>query len=787
MTAETKKKIELEIAHVLFIDIVGYSTLSINEQHAAVDELTQIVRGTAEFKKADESRRLIKIATGDGMALVFYNTPEAPVRCAIEVSRTVKNNPRLRLRMGIHSGPVSGVIDVTERTNLAGAGLNLAQRVMDCGDAGHILLSKHVAEDLAELEEWRPFLHELGACEVKHGTEVSVVNLCGTDFGNPDLPATFRLIKQRSVRQRNIAVAAALIAGVVIIAGGIWFSRTRMSPTLGAPEKSIAVLPFENLSEDRANAYFVDGMQDEIITRLAQIGDLRVIARSSTVRYKTKPEDLSKIAQDLGVANFLEGSVQKVGGRVRINVQLIRAEANDHLWAEIYDRNLVDIFAVQSEVAIAIANSLQLKLSGRERSVVSAKPTDNVSAYDAYLHGLDLYSRPSQSLQNALKAADLLQEAVRLDPKFAQAWAALSRVHAYIHILHQDANPQHGDTARAAAEKAISLAPLSIETQLANADVRYLVDRDYEGARVLFAKIHQEAPSNSEALWALARIARRQNHWNESLQLYEETTKLDPRNVGLFTERTQTFVMLRRTAAAHEMIDRALQINPDDAELVVEKANLLHWEGNLSAAQSLLDKLASALQTDDFVELQADQFVLRRSYEEGENVLSKYLAANDSEPNLAHASLRASLGWMQLLMGKKEEARQSYLWAKRALEALQREQPKSPWVATHLSYVEAGLGNKEAALHQGELAVSLWPASQDPVYGPGLEENLAGIEALVGETDRALARIERLITTPYSYPLNQARLRLDPVWDRLRSHPRFKVIVAGPEPKTIFD
>jgi Adenylate and Guanylate cyclase catalytic domain len=250
MPAEVKKEIQLEIAHVLFIDIVRYSKLSINEQHAAVDELTQIVRGTGEFKKADASQRLIKIATGDGMASVFYTSPEGPVRCAIEVTHALKDHPRLRLRMGVHSGPVSGVIDVTERTNLAGAGLNLAQRVMNCGDAGHILLSKHVAEDLEEFEEWRPLLHNLGACEVKHGTEISIVNLYGTDFGNPELPTTFRLIRQKRVGRRRIA--AALIAGAVITAGGIWFSRSRMGSSLGAPEKSIAVLPFENLSEDKS-------------------------------------------------------------------------------------------------------------------------------------------------------------------------------------------------------------------------------------------------------------------------------------------------------------------------------------------------------------------------------------------------------------------------------------------------------------------------------------------------------------------------------------------------------
>ena len=225
MSTEIKKQIQLEIAHVLFIDIVGYSKLSINEQNAAIDELTRIVRATEQFQKADAADRLIKIATGDGMALVFYVSPDAPVRCAMELSCAIKDYPRLRLRMGIHSGPVSGVVDVTGRANLAGAGLNLAQRVMNCGDSGHILLSKHAAEDLAEFEEWRPLLHELGACEVKHGVQISVVNLQGNGVGNSALPKAFQIIKQRRARRRGIAIATALIGLAAIIVGAMWFSR----------------------------------------------------------------------------------------------------------------------------------------------------------------------------------------------------------------------------------------------------------------------------------------------------------------------------------------------------------------------------------------------------------------------------------------------------------------------------------------------------------------------------------------------------------------------------------
>src|SRR2546429_4372155 len=305
MAPEITKEIQLEIGHVLFIDIVGYSRVSVKDQHAAVEQLNQIVRASEQFQRADSAARLLKVATGDGMALVFYTNPEAPAQCAVEISRSLKEEPRLQLRMGIHSGPVSGVADVNERANVAGAGINLAQRVMDCGDAGHILLSKHVAEDLEEYEQWRPLLHDLGACEVKHGVRVSVVNLYDDQFGNAKLPQKFETVQKRRARLRWAATAAALLTLAAIVVGIAMFSRNRVRSTLAASEKSIAVLPFENRSEDKANAYFADGIQDEILTRLSKIADLKVISRTSTQHYKSTPENLPEIARQLGVAHIL--------------------------------------------------------------------------------------------------------------------------------------------------------------------------------------------------------------------------------------------------------------------------------------------------------------------------------------------------------------------------------------------------------------------------------------------------------------------------------------------------
>src|SRR5437899_619482 len=298
MSTEVKKEIELEIAHVLFLDIVGYSKLSVNEQHARVDEFNGIVRLSEQFQKAEAANRILKIPTGDGMALVFYRSPEEPAQCAFEISRALKDNQRLQVRMGIHSGPVSGVVDVNERANVAGTGINLAQRVMDCGDAGHILLSKHVAEDLEEYDRWRPLVHDHGACEMKHGVRVGVTNLYSDEVGNRQLPKKFQALKKHRARVRWAATTAALLTLGVIVAGIAMFSRYRIRSTLAAPEKSIAVLPFENLSEEKANAYFADGVQDEILTDLAKVADLKVISRTSVMQYKNAAmRNLREIAQ----------------------------------------------------------------------------------------------------------------------------------------------------------------------------------------------------------------------------------------------------------------------------------------------------------------------------------------------------------------------------------------------------------------------------------------------------------------------------------------------------------
>src|SRR5438552_7548992 len=392
--------VKFEIGHVLFIDIVGYSKLLIHEQTEQLQKLREIARGTEQFRAAQAEGKLLRLPTGDGGALVFRDNPETPVTCAMEISKALKNHPDLRVRMGIHSGPVKEVTDLNEQANIAGAGINMAQRVMDCGDAGHILLSKRVADDLEQYGRWRPLLHDLGTCQVKHGVTLGLVNLYSDEIGNPEVPEKIK--------------------------GG---ETPREKPSAPILRKSIAVLPFENLSEDKTNAYFADGIQEEILATLSRIGDLKVISRTSTLRFKNAPDSISAIAKQLGVANILEGSVQKAADQVRVNVQLIDAESDSHLWAERYDRKLTDIFAVEIEIATKIADALQARLTGAERRAIASRPTENTEAHQLYLKGH--YQWLKFFAPGHEKSRDYFLQAIELDPSYAPAYRGLGGYYAF--------------------------------------------------------------------------------------------------------------------------------------------------------------------------------------------------------------------------------------------------------------------------------------------------------------------------------------------------------------------
>src|SRR5262245_55368296 len=573
MSSVQEPHLHLEVGHILFLDIVGYSKLLADEQKELVQELNRIVRETEQFRVAEAEHKLTRLPTGDGMVLVFTNNPEAPVECALEISKALQSQPRLKLRMGIHSGPVNPVADVNDQSNLAGAGINVAQRVMSCGDAGHILLSKHSAEDLEHYAHWRSYLHDVGTVEAKHGTRIPIVNLYTDQLGNSALPSKLRQARAAS-RLRFAAVAAVLVLAVLGI--GFWSLRRSheklITATAAIPSKSIAVLPFENRSEDKANAYFGDGIQDEILTRLASIADLKVISRSSTQPYQSKPRNLRDIAKQLGVANIVERSVQKVADQVRVNVQLINAQSDSHLWADTYDRKLTDIFGVETEIAKAIAASLQAKLTGSEEQALAAKPTNNSEAYDLYLRGLVLEANSNYSNDALRKAIAFYQRAVQLDPKFALAWARLSRAEAFSYFHSGDTTSGDPDVAKRALETAQSLQANRPEIQLALGWYQCHVVRDYALAKVTFQEVSKRLPGNSEVLDALAAIARREGRWDEGIAYLEQALVLDPRNPDLLSGLGFTYTVLRQFPLARQFYDRSLDVVPNDPDLMAVKA-----------------------------------------------------------------------------------------------------------------------------------------------------------------------------------------------------------------------
>jgi TolB-like protein/Tfp pilus assembly protein PilF len=807
MAAEVKKEIALEIAHVLFIDIVAYSKMASDDQRAAIEELNQIVQSTDEFRKEESENRLLKLATGDGMALIFYHSPEDPVECALEISRAIKEqHSNLRLRMGVNSGPVSGVVDVNGRANVAGAGINTAQRVMDCGDAGHILLSKRVAEDLEQFKHWRPHLYHIGECEVKHGEKIEIVNLFTAELGNRELPEKFkRATVEAANRQSGSDSAAAktnptsaiskwpligaavliLIAVLVIGSFFFWQQQKPKSSVIASsiPDKSIAVLPFENLSEDKSNAYFADGIQDEILTRLSKIADLKVISRTSTQQYQSKPGNLSEIARQLGVAHIVEGSVQKSADAVRVNVQLIKAANDSHVWADTYDRKLTDIFLVESEVAKAIADQLRAKLTGQEEQVIAAKPTDNPEAYDAYLRGLAYTLKAAANTPaNSLGAQKYLREAVRLDPKFALSWALLSFVDARgYRTLNLQPTIALREEARQAGETAISLQPNLGEAVWAKGYYHYSCLKDYDTAVRYFEQARPLLPNSSRISESLAYLERRRGQWDRSESYFNEAERLDPRDVNLLTQHALSYMNLRRFPEAVRKLDQVLNITPDDVDTLVFKAAIALAEGDLPRAAAILASLRPNADDTFALETQVYQAILERNPGPIIPRLKEILGKPDPALGYFNGELRFWLGWAQEVAGDHAAAQESWRQARSELEPFLKEQPGNSSLIADLAMTCVGLGDKAAALALAERGMTVVPIEKDALDGPGPVEVLARVAAGMGETDRAIATLQKLVSIPYEGPLaggnvkvTPALLRLDPMFDPLRNDPRFQ-------------
>jgi TolB-like protein/Tfp pilus assembly protein PilF len=588
--------------------------------------------------------------------------------------------------------------------------------------------------------------------------------------------------------RRNPAIAvlsASLVALAAVMGWNVWESDLFRA----APEKSIAVLPFENLSRDPNNAYFADGIQDEILTRLASIADLKVISRTSTQRYQSKPGNLFEIAKQLNVANILEGSVQKVGDQVRVNVQLVKAQTDSQLWADTYDRKLTDIFSVESEIAKGIAESLQAKLTGREEQALAVKPTNNLEAHDAYLRGLAYALKTAVTPANSLGAQKYLREAVRLDPKFALAWSLLSYIDAvgYVTLTLQPTAALR-EEARQAAETAITLQPNLGEAVMTKGYYHYACLKDYDTALRYFEQARQLIPNSSRIPESLAYVTRRRGQWDRSEAYFNEAERLDPRNVNLMSQHALSYNALRRFTEALRKFDQVLDITPDDVDTLAIKANIAQAEGDLLRASAILARLRPNVGDSSAVETQVYQAILERRPAQIIPRLKEILAKPDPALGYINSKLRFWLGWAQEVAGDHTAAQETWRQARNELESFLKEQPENYRLIGDLALTCMGLGDKVAAFKLVEGAMAAVPIEKDALAGPIPIEILARVAAQMGESDRAIAALQKLLSIPYgaplaeNVPLTPALLRLDPMFDPLRNDPRFQKLCEEKQP-----
>jgi len=582
-------------------------------------------------------------------------------------------------------------------------------------------------------------------------------------------------VRSNFLRKSVMAFSTVVLGALAVALAFYWFRHPTTSLT---PEKSIAMLPFENLSRNPDDTYFADGIQEEILTRLTKIADLKVISRTSTQRYPSEPGDLSKVAKELGVTNILQGSLQKAADKIRVHVQLLNTRTNSHLWAETYDRKLTDILGVESEIAKGIAESLQAKLSGREEQVLETKPTANPEAYDAYLRGVAFQGRVHASDHLVLKAIGYFERAVQLDANFAGAWARFSRAHSYLYFQHvETARP---DVAKDALEHAQKLQPNSPETLLALGYYQYYVLGDYGLAKATFRLVNKLSPRNSEVAWALSAVNRRLGQWNESLVWVEQALALDPRNGELITSAAWTYQMMRQFPTALKLYDRALDIVASDPDLLSEEASVSQAEGNLEQAAKFLSDITADTPFEGAFFIKALQLRLERNYTEAVRFLQARLATSQFTSEFYKGAAQVHLAYAQRLAGDSAGAKVTAEEARNTLEPLCQRQPNNYNFAAWLARAYAALDEKDLALKEAERAIRLLPSSKDAVDGPGAEENLALVQTIFAENRPAILTLRRLLQTPSQSqlygpaPVTSAFLRLDPLWDSLRAEPAFQ-------------
>ncbi|HKR52842.1 MAG TPA: adenylate/guanylate cyclase domain-containing protein [Chthoniobacterales bacterium] len=578
--AETQLDFHLEIAHVLFIDIVGYSKLLINEQGELLQELNQIVRNTSQFRKADASGELIRLPTGDGMILVFLHNAEAPVQCAIEISEALRTYPKIQLRMGVHSGPVNQITDVNDKSNLAGAGINVAQRIMDCGDAGHILLSKRVADDLAHYRQWQSCLHDLGEFEVKHGVRIHVVNLYTDDSGNAALPEKFKRGRKQlnfsparkgEAWQRSVWIAGVLIAVVALLIG-FWFFWQRGSEKLSGPaggnaahfggnEKRIAVLPFKPLTPENRDQILELGMADSLITKLSNSRQIIVRSLASVRKYGGLDQDSLAAGRDLQADSVLEGNVQKSGDHIRVTARLINVADGASLWAGTFDEKMTDVFGVQDAISQKVADALALRLSGEEKERLTRRYTENVEAYQLYLTGR--YHWAKFTPPDIRKGIGFFQKAIELDPKYALAYFGFAEANRSLAINadvpSKDCLPQ----AKAAAIKALGIDDSLAEAHASLSFSLIWYDWDWVGG-VREAQRAIALNSNSaHSHFALAHVLSDQGHHNEALAEMARARELDPVFLLYRALEGMFFYHARRDVEALDRLQKTVDLDPN--------------------------------------------------------------------------------------------------------------------------------------------------------------------------------------------------------------------------------
>ncbi len=796
MSAETQSEPKLEIAHVLTMDVVEYSTLFITEQREVMSELNRIVRNTAPFRASEAAGTLIRLPTGDGMALVFLTHPEAPLECAMEISAAIKSRPQIRLRMGIHSGPVSQTVDVNDQSNLAGAGLDIAQRVVDCGDAGHILLSKHVADDLVSYQRWNRHLHDLGECEVKHGRALALVNFYTEELGNPARPK--RLTNRRTSagmgagRFWNYRNALLLSLGILALLGALFLFSTRSTRRARtvlpvAPEKSVAVLPFKNLSDEKKNTYFTDGMQDEILTALARIGDLKVISRTSVMQYQdTTERDLPAIARSLHVAHVLEGSVQRFENRVRVNAQLIDARTEAHLWANTYDRDLADVFAIQSEIAHAIADQLRAKLSPAEQAAIEQPPTTDLAAYDLYIRAKVLLNGTtfsSSAKDKYLEAVQLLDTAIARDPSFFLAFTQLAWAHSRIYFFGYDHTAERLALAESAVKTALRLRPDAGEAHLALAQHLYRGYMDYIGARRELALARKVLPNDPLVYELTGYMDRRQGDWEGSTVNLERALDYDPRNLLILQQISISYQKLRRFSEQAAVLDRALELDPRDVDTRITRAEVdLDWRAD---TRPLTGMIATVLQENPNAAGDiAESWFFAALYERDSASIARALAAFQGYGiNIDGITFPRAFceGLSAMVRDDRDGARSAFETARIDLARVVREQPDYAQALCVLGLVDAGLGYKDEALREGRRAVELLPVAHDSVNGAHMITFLAAIYSWTGEKAMALEQLHIAAEMPGD--LSYGQLKLSPFWDPLRGDPGFEDILAKLAPK----